>query len=861
MGSGYTLKLVKGSRFLDLSVDPYALPVDFIPPAAAEIPIQSRGSGINQFSGDYLTGISYPNAGFSFSLDILGDSVGEVERAYKRLAEFLSQAGDEQDPLFLEWFSQTNVGVAPVWGQWNAPKRFEIVYGTTELSDLYGVSRGFYLPSCSVNMIVKPFILGMPQYVSFSGLGGAAGSGALTEIWYGNSDRELQGLALPPLRYNQFTNPVFGHTTWDNGWTESAGMRANIEYRAGNYLFGVCAARLTSDTSASFFYQSMAVSGTVTVCFYAKCVDGSPVTNSKIRVYHNGVDQTTSVYSLGDSGWYKCVSAAFTHTSGQPTGVTVYAGYEVIVDGFIMDNSSLPPEFGYGDMVGWEWNGTPHASSSTGMSQTGMEIPFGDFLTPTTSDSVGSLCLVWVPSFDSSRLTSGDYQFLSNGNSSPNDWKLYWDADDSKWKFNQWSFNRILSGATSFSAYTPVALHFTWDAAAGECKLYINGTQVGSTGTYDARTAVQKVFLGGGSSSVNVQGYFSGFTIYPKVLTPTQVAADYQNMLPLMEDKKLIDWIPYVWHRYGLPALWSSLETNTPRDNYMIFGGIPGSAPAQLRFDGHISPNNLGQGTDGAGGLFLSRIASPIDIQLGSMFPFYGKLSGTADTDSSEGTCELKSSVSTTAVSFTTAVDMEPVHMSILSGQNIALLTRIKDALGTGLQLRFVYNFGTDASVYATDWIPVDSANKYLIRLTRFSSFKDIRRGASGVGVLRYPSGSGFTLQAKRSAGSGDLRCDWYQIVASPTIRVWSTSSDTDMVRVRYDSKPHEVLSLEGYGTETLVSDLIYVEGTPLELLPNHLNFIVGSQGDIRRELTDISYSDGFLFSDYATITPRWRVI
>jgi hypothetical protein len=288
------------------------------------------------------------------------------------------------------------------------------------------------------------------------------------------------------------------------------------------------------------------------------------------------------------------------------------------------------------------------------------------------------------------------------------------------------------------------------------------------------------------------------------------------------------------------------------RTNFAVVREVPGSVDAITRIRA-IHPNIS---SNAYGGYFLSRMLAPLGQLLGRFTGFFGELSGTANADSSGGAYETKASVTTTAQSFTKAITMSQDHIDVLSDQEIALLCRLKDALGTGLQIRFFYQFGADAAFY-TEWKTLESHTVFLSRLTAFQTFKDIRRSIEEIS-LSLPAGSGITVQVIRSAGTGNVLMDYYQIVTKPTLRIFSTSTAAG-TRTRYDSKQHDVVAVNS--SDQMTTDLVALEGSdPFELAPNCENYIIYAPGDIRRELGEVVYDDTLSF-DEIKVTPRWRIL
>jgi len=836
MGAGYVFRLRKGGRVLDLSAAPYALTESFIPPSVLEEPVMGRGRKM---------GVNALSQSFSCSVDISGSSIGELDNAFDDLKAMLELAGDEGDPLYADWIPQTNVSFESAYGQWNAVRSCEVGWGATHKPEVYTSNRGsLFLTECPIDLLIDPYPLGVEQTVGKA-------SGCVWEDWYGSPTRRSRGLGICGAGANKFTNPVFGHSTYDNGWTAEANLYRSKCTVKDLALFEKVSVELVNNTAGTLdFTQSLTLTvATYIISFFAKKRDKSAVTSSDIVALYDTTERTMSFYSLGN-GWYWAVSNSFTGiASAKVAGCSVKSGKSIIVDGFKCEQSSYVTPFGYGNMPGWVWDGTAHASASTRTAGQ-LSLPWPTTIYP----GKGTITIVWTPTFNSSDVASGSfYLFCVPGAV----FELWWDAAVSRFKFEEEGFNVTQSAVTSFTANVPVVIHLVYGINR-TAQIYINGAASGSAGTYYFVTPLAGdtiFYIGTDSTKTNpCYGVFSAFTTSWQPMTSTEVANDYAYMLPLINARKRVDYIPWRWCKdntyWYVNAVYDSSRTN-----WTIIGGVPGTVEAITRMR-IFSISNLS--TSSKGGFFLSRTLVPLDVQMANHADFYGELSGTVDpvpANSSGGYYETKAGVTTTIVSFTTAITIKNIMLDILSGQEVALLYRVKDALGTGLMARFYYQFGLDATFYSA-WANVESKSSFLMRVTPFLGFKDIRRNIEGL-TLTYPAGSGFVLQVKRSAGTGDVLCDFYQIVTKPTLRIWSTTAQTTTRRVLYDSKTHDVISLKS--TDEMATDLVYAEGDVFELMPEYLNFLISCPGDIKRELGEV-VADDYLIFESVTVTPRWAL-
>src|SRR3972149_9178630 len=166
-----TIKLVKGAKSLDLMAGRYLVAEDFVPPAPATRPTLARGSSANRFGQTRVVGVNVDERDFTFSVHVLGASEWELRRGIADVQTFLSLAGDESEPLYLE-FKPNSDTPAPLWGQ-DGTIFYEIVHGWASVSGLYAQTRDAALPQCAVRLIVKGVALGGRARLCFAKGGGA----------------------------------------------------------------------------------------------------------------------------------------------------------------------------------------------------------------------------------------------------------------------------------------------------------------------------------------------------------------------------------------------------------------------------------------------------------------------------------------------------------------------------------------------------------------------------------------------------------------------------------------------------------------------------------------------------------------
>src|SRR3972149_2773132 len=353
-----TFKLIKGTKSLDLMAGRYLVAEDFVPPAPATRPTLARGSSANGSGATRVVGVNVDERDFTFGLHVLGASEWENRRGIADVQAFLSLAGGGSDPP------------APLGGQ-DGTLFYEILHGWAGVSELYAQTRDAALPQCAARLIVKGVAVGRKQRL-------CSAKGAAREDDIGKNFSRGLVVQAGPLT-NLFTNPVFGNTTYDTGWTTAAALVSEKNTDENFTLFGSASARLywlTTATGAFTQSLTLAVETHVLSC-YAKREDGAAVTASDLKIIYDTVEQTTTFISVGD-GWYLLQDSATGLGIAAATGVSVQYPRQVYVDGFQALAAIDQRPFFYGDQLGCAWSGTAHARAST-QTATGLTLtPTGD---------------------------------------------------------------------------------------------------------------------------------------------------------------------------------------------------------------------------------------------------------------------------------------------------------------------------------------------------------------------------------------------------------------------------------------------------------------------------------------------------
>lgn len=557
MTIGIVAKLAKGSASLDISSGRYTVR-DFIPPTAAEVNETASGLSSNRYGGGALSNRRGVNGGLSISIRVMGATQAEVERGVEDMIAFLRLAGDEAEPLYLEWLPNSYVPYKPMWGQagW---KRMDIKSARVERSAMFNAYevRG-KAQIALISAETGPYPLGLNQRL-------ATAAGGVFEDYIGSATGISKGLWIPEATVNKAANPVFGHVTFGNGWTAGAGVTAAANYDKRFRLFDYPSARLITTTASSAssddsYTAAVTYTGAShTISLYVKKPDSSAVTASDCKVWWGG-GQTSTYQSLGD-GWYRVYSTVSASAEALATGIelkTVGAG--LYLAAMQVEAKAYPTLLCHGDMMGCVWTAaTAHDDTSTRTAAT-MSIDNAVSFTPIA----GTVRAVLQMDCDQ---TSADFTIFQTYSAAAK-FDAYYEADDDKFYFSDGT-NTITSAAQTWSIGDKIVLHFTWKA--GALRIYKNGAVIATGDTYTPAATGTLMYVGcdqGGAEQA--RALWLDFTTYDISLSAAEVLADYTNVSQIAADGQRVGFIP--WLHNPAPA--------TNQNALTCAGGIPGDVDA-----------------------------------------------------------------------------------------------------------------------------------------------------------------------------------------------------------------------------------------------------------------------------------------
>ena len=799
---GYIAKLTKGTTSIDLNAGRYKLAEDFVPPSTSITPYITEG-GIK-------TGETALPRDWGFGVRVWGASSAEVKRGADDLANFLRGAGDEAQPLYFEWREDNNVSAEPVWGQFGATRRMEVVSGSVGYWESYAtgtvMTRAVFVP---VALTIKPWAQGARQRL-------ATATGGICEDWIGTTDGRSRGLQIPEASTNKMTNPVFGHTTFGNGWTAgddlTAAKNTNPEYT----LFGLNSAKLTTNGVHRTYTQSIAAGNTNdhSLSFYAKLPNGGAVSALQVSAYYAGPGAATTYISVGD-GWYRCYAIYEGIAAANATGVVVEDKCVVYITGVQFEERDYLTPLHYGDMLGCAWTGAVHATSST-RAAASVTLPLADLY----SVGAGTFRVVWKADRSSVSYPAESFYLLHTTTGTI--WLGY-----NGFGVTQWGSAGASSPVDTFPVGETLVFHLVWDQMVGS-SLYINGILAGSS-AYAIWTPGANLYIGSQNDATNqIGGTFLGFSIYHGYgMTAAEVLADYNNIAPLVADNQSVDPIPYIWTKDGDNIV--DYEDSGAYRNIATIGGVAGDAPAKTEFK--VTTVGMNDADVYMGNLDLE-YRKHVDPEFLSYIP-------AAPPDVIDMT-NVDITIATIAV--------DDDEFEILSGRRIGVMLRANDTINnviikTGVNPGGAYYY-TDQ--LATTWLVGSESNDMTPEIF-ISPNEQLYREMS---ITR---GLSVTTAGKRlAAGATHYHLHSAQIFPFPMLRFVNTAAAAHAVSILFvNGKAYELAALVMNYSYKVRGDI-----NEFGLVPGRYNWLItylGKEGVVTDAADTITY-------DAVYVTPRWLV-
>ena len=797
-------ELRHGKDRLPLNEGRYCLDYSFEPPYT----VKTRAYGFATI-GARKVNEEAVNREWGFNLHISGTSAAERKRARDNLANFLARAGDEGKPLYFVFRLWNDYEIEPTWGTFGAFEKLEIVAGdVTAAPNFYMMTNNPTVPNARVSLTLKPYTQLRRQRL-------AQATGGVLEYTPGMSNGKPLGTLVLPDSYNDFTNPVFGHTTWNNGWTVSSG-NAYENTDPAFVLFGKTSALLINDDAGSLlFYQTFTptTTGNMILSCYIKRFDAAEnLTGLDIRLYKDGtIGSSVNIVHIGD-GWHYVWKATTGKASGGNYGLAILTqGVAYYVDGFNLEPGTMPTFLTTGDMPGCAWSGTAHASKST-RTDGQINLPVKDLLNPV----YGTVRIVLKSLHHSADLASADYIVFNLGGTHI----LRYDKANNQWEFTDGVVT--LTAADTFAALETVVLHVTWNSLTQTCTLYVNGAAADSDPyAMLASFPAQTIQIGHSTAANQPPFVFLDAGFFMEELTAAQVLADYNQAAPLADDNERVGALPYMWASVtGGDGVQVANGNDATYDNFALVGGLLGDAfITELRGDMSADWSSVHRLFMGHVPIAPERLTKWLTGITGDTHSIlYRDLQGTG-TDPALVGSEYKSvTVGTSESTLDFAPDFSRAGYDAFRGQDVYGLLRLYDA-GSNLQAALSIYLNTQE--LTTDFINLSTTTGYRLYLVGPVQVHDIPEIAN---FSPYAFGM---VKLKRSTGSAAVRGDWVAFFPNLLSIGPNTTISADSFFLLEDE------CWIGDNADDIGHGVLQVQGTPLRLEADKLNVLMFALGGI----------------------------
>jgi len=811
-----TVKLTKGSAYLNINTGRYQIGKDFVPPPIRMVPQIASGTAANRGGNARKVGERGEPHEWSFTVKLTGSSDAEIARGLSDLSTFLRGAGDRREPLYLQYRPNSDVGVEPLWGVYGCNTRYEILAGDVIPPGNYMLAdlRSKGLPECKVKLQIQPV-------ATTKILRAGSALGRIHEDILGTTDLISRGLVVAPSITNEMTNPVFGHATFGNGWTADASLTASQNTLSDFLLPGqLGSAKLVSRATSQEYYQSINAGNTTTrtfICLIMLPDKGTP-SSSDMQIFYNAA-LTTTFTDMGNGLWRASATAAGINAATN-TGVQVKSGRTIYLLGMFMAISSSVLFYPFwGDNLGCAWSGTAHASTSTSVA--------GRWRLPVDEDTfeIGGFTIHIAVRWRVANTHGFDMQIFSMGAASI---RAIFNQSGDTISFTDGT-NTATSSAITFSEGTEDVFDFVASPSGG-LAVYRNGVSIATSGTYTPPTLPSYLYLGTTDTVTNhIDAIFRDLSIYAQALTATEVLNNYTNLSKLTADGQRVSSILTLWTKDGDDVI--DNHDDSGEDNWCVVLGVPGSEKAYIEARLNMA------GSSSTDQLFMSNwhhanFLSPSDIS-------FADISGTATTAADVGSAVATVTVDTSEIPLASKTYTWPQYLMMM-GKEIYIFARLEDAAGSGLLLQAETNIG---AVLKTEFkaANVATGNREIthsppIFMPEFDA--------------KIASGDPIFLNAKRPSGSNNVLVDFLAIFPKPMLRLKSLTGNRKVL-----IKGTEYTTLDT-ANKLLVPHPSAV-GDDMVVYPSKFNMLLFLLNSTNIDVV-ITWT---LTVDYFKVTPRWSLI
>lgn len=797
------VKLTRGNTSITLTSAPYGVGTDFAPPGINPTYQIGSGTSANRTGGGKLISDRYNNREFAFTMRILAGSRMAADISARGLATYIK--ANTGDPLYLEYRDDATIPV-PLWGQLGAPLRYEIVTADVGQIDGYSATNGLGW-WVTLTLEVKPAAIGARQKL-------ANASGGVFEYAYGTTDGTPRGMGVFNTTTNKMTNPVFGHATYDNGWTTGSSLVKFKNTEPRFCLNGVTqSVRITSRAATNnTFVQSIAAGNTNlhTLTAYIMLPDMGTPTSSDVALFYN-VELSTTFINAGNGLWIMRARplgiAAATNT-----GIIVKNGRSVILQAMQLEERPLMTSLVYGDLVGCAWTGTAHASTST---------RYDAYVTlerdeKTISIAEGAVSMVWMPT-DSTLTTDYELFGLYDSAAVPLASGLHaWIEGTDGFVYFSDGTNTIHSAnAQSWSGFNARYYTFTW--GPGGLNIYIAGALDGTGATYSpAVSASQLQFAIGQAGGVASDAIIVGFDVYGEELSAASVSAIYAAQLSTVTAGRRVSYVPYLITMDGTGVLLNAGGTNL--QNWGIVAGIAGSLPAQYTL--YYNSSTAAKTAHWLGGYAIP--SGPFDKPIAQ---WIGEQSGTADAGSSGGEYNTDAS--------------SPFDYALTMSRNTAYAYSFFIRMaGSGAGTVTVTPYLQSGSGLITGTAKACTVSTTMTMYYIGTMWLDNVRGFDN-DLFRAKDNVSAIFHGEFSAISS--RVDFVMVIPNKVVKIDQSVVNANTDYISYNGKKAYLFTSAG----VLQADIPTL-GDELELLPDKLNFLWSIIGD---------HGEAWVIADFITIT------
>jgi len=800
-----SLILEKGTRRFDLNdrVRCFLRP-DFVPPETAVDALIATGS---QGEARLYERVPKPRT-LTFSVRIVGSSAADVAGSARLLKAFMVDAGDEHEPLYAA-FKASNDTPEPLWGQFGAAVRYEILSAKVELgNDYMRAARRARAVIASLTLTIKPYAQGKQQRLG-SALGG------VMEDRLGVTDGRSRGLILPEATINHFTNPVFGHATYSTNWSIGANLIATY-IADGGPLPGMGCVRITSVGATNNLTQSLTLTAvTYTQSFYVRRPDGGALSTSVINgLFASAPDNLT--FTAMRNGWYRATVSANGRATAESYGCAIASGYTVDVAGFQIEALDRDTPLCYGDLIGCAWSSTEHESASARTAARWKISTAVDTL------QIGAWTIRVIVKTPYANTVANSWMVFDarDGSHTTAPYCYYNQATD---RFVLiYSANLVESAVLTFAAGATFVIYAV--CTGTQITLYVNGVASSTSVAFTPATLGAALFIGSDYLAAT-QGNqtTTDLELLDVALSAGQVTADYAELEPLAAGDKPIYTLPWHWTKDGDAQIDNYYDAT--HNLHSIVAGVPGSAPALTEMNVTTDENALGFNIYQA----LYAVDEPIDAA-----DFFSDLSGFADAAALGG-----AAAQATLGAFAVFGSIAGVAWKNFKGDDeLAVLIRARDA-GSNLKLHTSYNIAsalTLAEVVNPSLVPAT----YGIQLL------------TGLFVPYLPETPGLTvsLTARRSTGSALYSLDYAVVLPGKIMVLVSASNGYNTLEYK-SNRRNVYLYNTGY-----VMEITPLGGEQIEFKPGKLNYLFSHVGD-----ADTSTLTRTVTYNWIKITPRYELL